>query len=52
MGGKTDQAKGKMKQAVGDLTGDKKLKREGQIDEAAGKSKEAIDKAKDKLRGK
>ena len=52
MDGKTDKAKGKMKQAVGDLIDDEKLKREGKIDETAGKSKDAIDKAKDKLKGK
>jgi len=30
--GKVDQAKGKMKQGVGSLTGDDKLKAEGQVD--------------------
>jgi uncharacterized protein YjbJ (UPF0337 family) len=44
-----DQAKGKVKQAVGDLTDDKDLQREGQVDEAAGKAKEGLGKAKDKL---
>ena len=34
-----DQAKGKIKQAVGDLTGDKDLTREGKTDEKAGNVK-------------
>lgn len=40
--GKVDQAKGRVKQAVGDLTGDKNLKSEGQVDEAKGKIQEAV----------
>lgn len=44
-----DKLKGKVKQAAGDLTGNDKLRREGKIDEAAGKAKDAIDKVKDKL---
>ena len=40
--GKIDQAKGRAKQAVGDLTGDKKMKAEGQMDEAGGKVEEAV----------
>jgi uncharacterized protein YjbJ (UPF0337 family) len=37
-----DQAKGRVKQAVGDLTGDERLKGEGEADEAAGKAKKVI----------
>jgi len=44
-----DEAKGRIKQAVGDLTDDADLKREGRIDQAAGKGKDLIDKIKDKL---
>ena len=44
-----DQAKGRIKQAAGDLTDDKDLKNRGKADEAAGKVKEGIDKAGDKL---
>ena len=44
-----DQAKGKIKQAAGDLTDDPELHKEGQRDEQAGKLKEALGKAKDKL---
>lgn len=49
MSGETDQAKGRVKQAAGDLTDNDDLKREGKADEAAGKVKEGIDDAKDKL---
>jgi uncharacterized protein YjbJ (UPF0337 family) len=40
MGGKMDQAKGKVKEATGVLVGDKKLEREGKIQHAAGHVKE------------
>ena len=46
-----DKAKGKAKQAAGDLTDDKSLKNEGRVDEVAGKAKDAIDKVKDKVTG-
>ena len=49
MSGETDKATGRIKQAVGDLTDDKDLKREGKVDELAGKAKEKIDDAKDRL---
>jgi uncharacterized protein YjbJ (UPF0337 family) len=53
MSGETDQAKGRIKQAAGDLTGDDELKREGRTDEAAGKVKDkvsdAVDSVKDAL---
>lgn len=49
----TDEAKGRAKRAAGELTGDDDLKREGSIDKAAGKAKDAVDDAagaiKDKL---
>jgi len=44
-----DQAKGRLKQAAGDLTGNKDLKREGKADEMAGKAKEMISDTKRKL---
>ena len=44
-----DQAKGKVKQAAGDLTDNDDLKREGKADETGGKVKEALGDAKDKL---
>jgi len=42
-----DTAKGRIKQAIADLTGNKQLHREGKRDELAGKAKAAIDNAKD-----
>ena len=44
-----DEAKGKIKQAAGDLTDDPQLHKEGQRDEQAGKVKEKLQDAKDKL---
>lgn len=48
-----DEAKGRTKEAAGDLTGDKKLKREGKMDRAVsgvkGKVDDAADKVKDKI---
>ena len=40
--GKIDQAKGKVKQAVGTLTGDDELKAEGHVDETVGKVEAAV----------
>ena len=40
--GKIDQAKGRAKQAVGDLTNDEDLKAEGEADEAAGKVQDTV----------
>ncbi|HEY8645863.1 MAG TPA: CsbD family protein [Gaiellaceae bacterium] len=39
-----------MKEAAGDLTGDKDLQREGKVDQASGKAKDAIDDASDKAK--
>lgn len=47
MSGTQDQVTGKAKEAVGDLTDDKDLQREGQADQAAGKTKNKLDEAKD-----
>lgn len=47
--GKIDQAKGKVKQAVGDVTGNDKLKTEGKVDEAVGKVKTAVGGAQQKV---
>jgi uncharacterized protein YjbJ (UPF0337 family) len=43
MKGKSDQAKGRLKKAAGALTGNKKLQREGRVQEAKGRVKEKID---------
>ena len=51
--GTTDDLKGRVKQAGGDLTGDESLKNEGKVDQASGKAQDAVggvaDKAKDLL---
>ena len=44
-----DEAKGKAKQAVGDMTDNEDLRHEGQRDEAMGKGRQAVGKAKDAL---
>jgi uncharacterized protein YjbJ (UPF0337 family) len=48
MGKEVDKAKGKIKQAVGDLTGNKDLKKHGKADERAAKAKGFVADAKDK----
>ncbi len=52
--GSMDTAKGRVKEAAGDLTGNQELKDEGKVDRASGKLKDAVggaaDKAKDLLR--
>jgi uncharacterized protein YjbJ (UPF0337 family) len=53
---KTDEAKGRVKEAAGSLTGDDELKNEGKVDRASSSVKEkaekAVDSVKDKLTGK
>lgn len=49
MSGETDQVKGRVKQAVGDLTDDEELQREGERDEFAGDAKDAVDDVADKV---
>ena len=46
--GTIDETKGKVKQAVGSLTGDENLKAEGEVDEAVGKLHTAVGDAKEK----
>lgn len=48
MGKEVDKAKGKIKQAAGDLTGNKDLKKQGKADERAGKAKGFVADVKDK----
>jgi uncharacterized protein YjbJ (UPF0337 family) len=50
MAGKMDQAKGRVKEAAGDLTDNKRLKTEGKVDQAAGKVKSGVSKAVDKVK--
>ena len=42
MGEHIDEAKGRTKEAAGDLTGDDKLKREGKIDRAVSSAKDKV----------
>ena len=53
--GKIDDAKGRVKEAAGDLTDDDSLKNEGKVDKASGNVKDAVggaaDKVKDAIRG-
>jgi uncharacterized protein YjbJ (UPF0337 family) len=49
MAGKADQMKGKTKEAVGDLTGNKDLKSEGKADRQAGEAKEKVGKVEEKV---
>jgi uncharacterized protein YjbJ (UPF0337 family) len=46
-----DEAKGRIKEATGNVTGDKDMRNEGKLDQAEGKAKEGIDKLADKVRG-
>ena len=50
--GSAEQAKGKLKEVAGKLTGDSKLEGEGKADQVAGKIQNAIGGIKDTLRGK
>ena len=45
-----DEAKGRLKEGAGGLTGDDDLKREGKADQGAGKVKEGVDKVTDKVK--
>jgi uncharacterized protein YjbJ (UPF0337 family) len=47
--GKTEQVKGRAKQAVGDLTNDEKLHDEGVADEAVGEAQEGFGRARRKV---
>jgi uncharacterized protein YjbJ (UPF0337 family) len=44
-----DEAKGRVKEAAGTLSGDKDLKREGKVDQASGKAKDAVEGAREKV---
>ena len=49
MSGQADKVKGRLKQAAGSMVGDEHLKREGERDEAAGKTKKKVDSVKDRV---
>lgn len=48
--GTADDLKGRTKEAAGALTGDKDLKREGKVDQAAGDVKDKLGNATDKVK--
>jgi uncharacterized protein YjbJ (UPF0337 family) len=48
--GSLTEAKGKIKEAAGKMTGDEKLKREGQTDQVAGKVQNVVGGVKDALK--
>jgi len=48
--GDTDDAKGRVKEAAGALTGDDSLKNEGKVDQATGTVKDAVGGAADKVK--
>lgn len=49
--GTIDDAKGRTKEALGDLTDDQQLKDEGKVDRASGKLKDAVGGIADKAKG-
>lgn len=50
MSGKKDVVKGRIKEAVGALTGNDKLRDEGKTDQAIGKVKQVVKKVADTLK--
>jgi uncharacterized protein YjbJ (UPF0337 family) len=50
--GAAEQAKGKVKEVVGKITGDSKTEAEGKADQVKGKVQNAVGGIKDTLRGK
>jgi uncharacterized protein YjbJ (UPF0337 family) len=46
-----DEAKGRVKEAAGSLTGDSSLKNEGKVDQAKSSVKDGVDKVADKVTG-
>jgi uncharacterized protein YjbJ (UPF0337 family) len=52
VGEKIDDAKGRAKEAAGDLTDDKDLKREGKVDRAASDVKEKVSDVSEKVKEK
>ena len=47
-----DKAKGRVKEAAGAVSGNKRLKNEGRADQAKGSAKNAVDKVADTLTGR
>lgn len=52
MSGKSDQVKGRAKEAAGIISGNEDLEAEGKADRRTGESKEKVEHAKDKVKAK
>jgi len=50
MGGKTDEVKGRIKEAAGALMDNDNLREEGKTDQAVGKAKQAVQKVADTVK--
>ena len=50
MSGKAEEIKGRVKESVGVMTNDKRLKKEGKVDQASGKIKQNAEKVINKVR--
>ena len=48
---KGEELKGRMKEAAGDLTGDKDLKKQGKADQRSAAAKKTVDDVADKIKG-
>lgn len=47
---KGEEMKGRIKEAVGDLTDDKGLEREGKVDQGSARTKDAVERTSDKIK--
>lgn len=45
-----EDLKGRLKEGVGDVTGDKKLKREGKVDRGSAATKDTVDNVAEKVK--
>jgi uncharacterized protein YjbJ (UPF0337 family) len=50
MGGKTDEVKGRIKEAAGALTGNNELREDGKTDQAVGKAEQAVQETADTVK--
>ena len=50
MSGKAEEIKGRVKESVGIMTDDERLKHEGKVDQASGKIKKTAEKVVNKVR--
>jgi uncharacterized protein YjbJ (UPF0337 family) len=50
MSGKAEEIKGRVKESVGVMTNDERLKEQGKVDQASGKIKQTADKMINKVR--